>query len=112
LDEKNLRQSSDPTSRKSNVDFTDEYINISRQAELLYIYSSSIYRKPPEQKEVSEPDLLIMKRIDEIHTAHPTWGYRTITITIRRNDKIVVNKKKVQHLMQVMVSIQSTQSPI
>jgi putative transposase len=43
-----------------------------------------------------------MKRIDEIHTAHPTWGYRTITEIIRRDDEIVVNRKKIQRLMQVM----------
>jgi putative transposase len=43
-----------------------------------------------------------MKRIDEIHTAHPTWGYRTITEIIRRDDNIVLNRKKTQRLMQVM----------
>jgi putative transposase len=43
-----------------------------------------------------------MKRIDEIHTAHPTWGYRTITKIIRRDDNITVNRKKIQRLMQVM----------
>ena len=43
-----------------------------------------------------------MKRIDEIHTARPTWGYRTITKIIRRDDKIVVNRKRIRRLMQVM----------
>jgi len=43
-----------------------------------------------------------MKRIDEIHTAHPTWGYRTITKIIRRDEKIIVNRKKIRRLMQVM----------
>ncbi len=43
-----------------------------------------------------------MRRIDEIHTAHPTWGYRTITGIIRRDDQVIVNRKKIQRLMQVM----------
>lgn len=75
---------------------------MSRQAELLSINRSSIYREPPQQKAVSDIDLLIMKRLDEIHTAHPTWGYRTITKVIRREDEIIVNSKKIRRLMQQM----------
>lgn len=43
-----------------------------------------------------------MRRIDEIHTAHPTWGYRTITKIIRRDDEILVNRKKIRRMMRVM----------
>lgn len=43
-----------------------------------------------------------MRRIDEIHTTHPTWGYRTITTVIRRDDKLQINRKRVQRLMKVM----------
>lgn len=43
-----------------------------------------------------------MRRIDEIHTLHPTWGYRTITKIIRRDDQIKVNRKKIRRLMKVM----------
>lgn len=43
-----------------------------------------------------------MRRIDEIHTDHPTWGYRTITTIIRRDDHILVNRKKILRLMHVM----------
>lgn len=43
-----------------------------------------------------------MRRIDELHTDHPTWGYRTITKVIRRDDKICVNRKKIRRLMRVM----------
>ena len=49
---KNLLQSSDPTGRKRRVNFTNEKINISRQAELLSINRGSIYMKMTEQKEV------------------------------------------------------------
>ena len=43
-----------------------------------------------------------MRRIDEIHTAHPTWGYRMITKIIRRDDKTLVNRKKIRRMMRVM----------
>lgn len=43
-----------------------------------------------------------MRRIDELHTAHPTWGYRTITKIIRRDDEILVNRKKIRRMMRVM----------
>lgn len=43
-----------------------------------------------------------MRRIDELHTDHPTWGYRTITKVIRRDDKLCVNRKKVRRLMREM----------
>lgn len=43
-----------------------------------------------------------MRRIDELHTDHPTWGYRTITKVIRRDDKILINRKKIRRLMREM----------
>ena len=43
-----------------------------------------------------------MRRIDELHTDHPTWGYRTITKVIRRDDKLCVNRKKIRRLMREM----------
>jgi rhodanese-related sulfurtransferase len=66
------------------------------------INRSSIYRDPPKEKIISDEDLFIMRRIDEIHTAHPTWGYRTITKIIRRDDEILVNRKKIRRMMRVM----------
>lgn len=69
---------------------------------MLGINRSSIYRNPPKEKTISDEDLFIMRRIDEIHTAHPTWGYRTITKIIRRDDKILVNRKKIRRMMRVM----------
>jgi putative transposase len=99
---KNLQKSSDPTGRKSRVDFSDKRLTLSRQAELLSIHRTSIYREPPKDKAISDEDLFLMRRIDELHTDHPTWGYRTITKVIRRDDKLCVNRKKVQRLMREM----------
>ena len=77
-------------------------IPINRQADLLSVNRSSVYREPPKAKTISEEDLFIMRRIDELHTAHPTWGYRTISRIIRRDDQILVNKKKVRRMMRDM----------
>ena len=100
--EKYLHKSSDLIGRKKCVDFRAPCLTISRQADLLGINRSSIYRDPPKEKIISDEDLFIMRRIDEIHTAHPTWGYRTITKIIRRDDEILVNRKKIRRMMRVM----------
>ncbi|WP_338078453.1 IS3 family transposase [Anoxybacteroides rupiense] len=84
------------------MDFSDSQITISRQAELLSINRSSVYRQPPKEKVISDDDLFIMRRIDELHTVHPTWSYRTITKVIRRDDHILVNRQKIRRLMREM----------
>lgn len=76
-------------------------ISVKRQAELLDINRSSIYRKPTERT-ITEAELVIMRRIDEIHTDEPTWGYRTITRILRRDDGILINKKRVRRIMKDM----------
>lgn len=76
-------------------------ITVKRQCELLEINRSSTYRKPTPKK-VTPENLFLMRRIDEIHTFHSTWGYRTITKVIRRDDGIKVNKKRIRRLMRDM----------
>jgi putative transposase len=63
---------------------------------------SSVYREPPKEKSVSQEDLFLLRRIDELHTVHPSWDYRMITKVIRRDDKRLVNRKKIRRLMRVM----------
>lgn len=95
-------KSSGPTGRKEYVDFKDSRLTISRQADLLGVNRSSVYRDPPEERTISDEDLFIMGRIDELHTDHPTWGYRTITKIIRRDHNICINRKKVRRMMRDM----------
>ena len=76
-------------------------ITVKRQCELMGINRTSVYSKPMP-KRISAEDLYLMRRIDEIHTFHSTWGYRTITKLIRRDDGIKVNKKRIRRLMKVM----------
>lgn len=41
-----------------------------------------------------------MHKIDEIHTTHPSFGYRKITDILRKED--LINHKRVQRLMKLM----------
>lgn len=43
-----------------------------------------------------------MGKIDELHTEHPTWGYRTLTKIIRRDHGILVNREKNRRAMRLM----------
>lgn len=97
---KNLTKSSIASDRKAFVEIDNTNITVKRQAELLEINRTSVYRKPAKPT-VSERDLWIMRRIDEIHTAEPTWGYRTITRILQHED-IIINRKKVRRLMRDM----------
>ena len=86
--------------RKACVELNNEKIPVKRQAELLDLHRSNLYRKPT-QRTISEQDLLIMRRIDELHMAEPTWGYRMLTNRLR-NDGFTINRKKVRRLMKFM----------
>lgn len=79
----------------------DSRITVKRQAELLGVNRTSIYRQVP-CKTISAENLHIMRRIDELHTAYPTWCYRTVTRILRRDDGLKINRKKVRRMMRDM----------
>ena len=54
---------------------------IKRQAELLSIGRSTVYYGP---RPVSDSDFEVMRRIDQIHLAHPTAGARMLRDILRR----------------------------
>jgi len=98
---KNLKKSSNANDRKTLIEFGHKHITVKRQAELLEVNRSSVYRKHPV-KTVSDEELFIMRLIDEIHTNEPTWGYRTITTVLRRDHGLLINKKRVRRIMRDM----------
>jgi len=98
---KNLTKSSNVNDRKACIDRDDRHINVKRQAELLTVNRTSVYRKPVGRI-ISDQDLWIMRRIDEIHTHEPTWGYRTITAILKRDHGLKINRKKVRRMMRDM----------
>ena len=71
---------------------------ITRQAELLSISRGSVYYLP---RPVSEADLALMRRIDELHLEHPFMGARMLRDQLHR-DGIKVGRKHVGTLMQRM----------
>lgn len=82
---KNLKKLSiDANERKACIELNNPTITVKRQAELLQINRTSVYRKPA-LRVVSDSDIRIMHLIDELHTQEPTWGYRTITTILRRD---------------------------
>lgn len=75
-------------------------ISIKRQADLLSINRTNIYRPVKEQRE-NEENVQIMHRIDEIYMKHPYFGYRRMTWFLREQG-FEVNRKRVRRLMQLM----------
>jgi putative transposase len=75
-------------------------INVKRQAELLSVNRTSVYR-PEKKQQISEFNIEIMHRIDEIYTNHPYFGYRTMTAFLRDRG-YDINRKRVRRLMRLM----------
>lgn len=69
-----------------------------RQCELLGVNRSSLYYEPvaPDAEELE-----LMRRMDELHLAHPFFGSRMMTQTLKR-EGFELNRKRVQRLMRVM----------
>ena len=76
----------------------DHDLPITRQAELLAISRGSVYYLP---RPVSEADLALMRRIDELHLEHPFMGARMLRDQLARQG-IHVGRRHVGTLMQRM----------
>ena len=68
---------------------------ITRQAELLDISRGTVYYLP---KPVSESDLALMRRLDELHLEHPFMGARMLRRQLKR-EGILVGRRHVRTLM-------------
>jgi len=75
---------------------THRSLAVSIQAELLNLNRSGLYYKP---KPVTEAELELRKRIDEIYTKWPFYGSRRITAVLNREGRLV-KRKAVQGLMR------------
>lgn len=84
--------------RLSLVDRADASLSISAQCHLLKVARSSLYWRPAA---VSDDDLRLMRRIDELYLAAPFYGARRMVAVLRR-DGWTVNRKRVRRLMRVM----------
>ncbi len=82
------------------VERDNNEITIKRQADLLNVNRTSVYR-PSQEKSESEENVQIMHQIDEIYMKHPYFGYRRMTRFLRDRG-FEVNRKRVRRLMQHM----------
>jgi len=73
-------------------------LSLTKQAEAVSISRGSVYYLP---KPVSQADLALMRRIDELHLEHPFAGARMLRDLLRQ-DGIVVGRKRVRTLMRRM----------
>ena len=71
---------------------------VKRQAELLDLSRSNVYYVP---RPLSERDLALMRRIDELHLQWPFYGSRKLTIELT-NEGFTVGRRHVRTLMQRM----------
>ena len=71
---------------------------VTRQCALLYLNRSTVYY---QRQEVSEADLRLMRRIDEMHLKRPFYGSRRIRDWLQ-DEGHDVNRKRVQRLMRQM----------
>ena len=71
---------------------------ITRQAKLVGISRGAVYYRP---KEVSERDLDLMRRMDELHLEHPFMGARMLRDQLNRSG-FTVGRKHVKTLMKRM----------
>jgi putative transposase len=73
-------------------------LSITSQAELLGISRGTVYYLP---KPVSEADLALMRRIDELHLQHPFMGARMLRRQLRQTG-VKVGRRHVATLMKKM----------
>ena len=76
----------------------NEELSVTRQAQLLGISRGSVYYLP---RPVSEADLALMRRIDELHLEHPFMGARMLRDQLHR-EGIKVGRRHIGTLMQRM----------
>jgi putative transposase len=73
-------------------------VSMRRQCELLGVSRSSLYY---EHVEPDAEELALMRRLDELHLEHPSFGSRMMTRTLKA-EGTQVNRKRVQRLMRLM----------
>jgi putative transposase len=71
---------------------------VTRQCQLLSLNRSTVYYQP---KDVSDEDLKLMRRIDEMHLKRPFYGSRRIRDWLWE-EGYDINRKRVQRLMRQM----------
>jgi putative transposase len=86
------------TARLAMIARPHPQVSIIEQCALLKVPRSTLYYQP---KPVSDDDLALMRRIDEIYTKWPFYGSRRMVAELR-GEGHDVNRKRVRRLMRLM----------
>ena len=73
-------------------------LSIRRQCELVGISRSGFYYEPVVE---TLENLVLMRRLDELHLEHLVYGSRRLTALLRREGR-EVNRKRIVRLLQLM----------
>jgi putative transposase len=84
--------------RRGLVDHADPALSVLAQCRLLKIARSTLYYRAVP---VSEDDLALMRRMDELYVAAPFYGSRRM-VAVLRGKGLAVNRKRARRLMRVM----------
>ena len=76
----------------------EEELSVCEQCQLLGVARSSYYQQGGGE---NETNLGLMRRMDELYTADPTWGSRKMRDRLRIEGHSV-NRKRIQRLMRIM----------
>ena len=76
----------------------DGPLSLSRQCALLGVSRSSLYHRP---KGEGAENLALMRRMDELHMAHPFYGSRQMMRHLRR-EGVVAGRHRIRRLMRLM----------
>ena len=76
----------------------DGPLSLARQCDLLGVSRSSLYYRP---KGESAETLALMRRMDELHMAHPFYGSRQMMRHLRR-EGVVAGRHRIRRLMRLM----------
>lgn len=78
------------------IDAKNPELSVRRQCKLLSLNRSSFYYDPRPESDLNER---LMRRLDELYTAHPFLGYRKLTKLLQREGH-AVNRKRVLRLLR------------
>jgi putative transposase len=84
--------------RRAMIDPAKSDLSVRRQCALLALARSSVYRP---KSATATNDLVLMRRIDELHLKLPFYGSRRMTLELNKEGP-KVNRKHVQRLMRLM----------
>ena len=85
--------------KKAMIGVKTPDLGITVKCDMLGLARSTYYYDP---KPMSELNLKLMKRIDELYTDWPFMGSREMRDMLRREGYVKVNRKRIQRLMRIM----------